>query len=136
MSGEPTARAEDAERAKDDLLRRAAESCAHHTHGDARQESAAVLEYLRLYYRHVAPEDLDSRDPADVWGPAMCHRRLGEDRPPGRAKVHAFTPTLDDQGWDPGHSVVQVVTDDLSFLFVSVFLVFFWCVLSSFLFVL
>jgi glutamate dehydrogenase len=120
MSGEPTARAEDAERAKDDLLRRAAESCAHHTHGDARQESAAVLEYLRLYYRHVAPEDLDSRDPADVWGPAMCHRRLGEDRPQGRAKVHAFTPTLDDQGWDPGHSVVQVVTDDMPFLVDSV----------------
>ena len=120
MSGEPTARAEDAERAKDDLLRRAAESCAHHTHGDARQESAAVLEYLRLYYRHVAPEDLDSRDPADVWGPAMCHRRLGEDRPQGRAKVRAFTPTLDDQGWDPGHSVVQVVTDDMPFLVDSV----------------
>src|SRR3569833_609986 len=120
MSGEPTARAEDAERAKDDLLRRAAESCAHHTHGDARQESAAVLEYLRLYYRHVAPEDLDSRDPADGWGPAMCHRRLGEDRPQGRAKVHAFTPTLDDQGWDPGHSVVQVVTADMPFLVDSV----------------
>jgi glutamate dehydrogenase len=120
MSGEPTGRPDDeAERAKDDLLRRAAEACAHHTYG-ANQETADILGFLRLYYRHVAVEDLGSRDPADIWGPAMSHRRLGEDRPQGRAKVRAFTPTVDDHGWDPGHSVVQVVTDDMPFLVDSV----------------
>lgn len=119
MSGEPTGRPDDAEQAKDDLLRRAAETCVQHSHG-TRPESGEVLDYLRLYYRHVALEDLGSRDPADIWGPAMYHRQLGEDRPQGRAKVHVFTPTIDDQGWDSGHSVVQVVTDDMPFLVDSV----------------
>jgi glutamate dehydrogenase len=116
MSGEPTGRPDEA---KDDLLRRAAETCVGHTRGE-RPEIDDVLGYLRLYYRHVAAEDLSSRDPADIWGPAMFHRQLGEDRPQGRAKVRAFTPTVDDQGWDSGHSVVQVVTDDMPFLVDSV----------------
>jgi glutamate dehydrogenase len=116
MSGESTGRPDEA---KEDLLRRAAETCVHHAHG-VRPETAEVLAYLRLYYRHVAVEDLSSRDPADIWGPAMFHRQLGEDRPQGRAKVRAFTPAVDDQGWDSGHSVVQVVTDDMPFLVDSV----------------
>src|SRR3954471_19847106 len=116
MSGESTGRSATS---KEDLLRRAAETCVHHAHG-VRPELAEVLDYLRLYYRHVAVEDLISRDPADIWGPATFHRQLGEDRPQGRANVRAFTPTVDDQGWDSGHSVVQVVTDDMPFLVDSV----------------
>jgi glutamate dehydrogenase len=116
MSGESTGRPDEA---KEDLLRRAAETYVHHAPG-VRPELADVLGYLRLYYRHVAVEDLTSRDPGDIWGPAMFHRQLGEDRPQGRARVRAFTPTVDDQGWDSGHSVVQVVTDDMPFLVDSV----------------
>ncbi len=116
MSGEASGRPA---MSKEDLLRRAAETCVNHAHG-VRPQTGDVLAYLRLYYRHVALEDLVARDPADIWGPAMFHRQLGENRPQGRAKVRAFTPTVDDQGWDSGHSVVQVVTDDMPFLVDSV----------------
>ncbi|MFC4910417.1 NAD-glutamate dehydrogenase [Actinomadura gamaensis] len=107
------------DQAKDDLLRRAAETCLQGSasRGDDLDDAVA---YLRLYYRHVAPEDLLDRDPADICGPAMAHRTLGEERPQGRAKVRVFTPTLEECGWDPGHTVVQVVTDDMPFLVDSV----------------
>ena len=102
--------------AKDELLRRAA--------GTGTQGSSLscdeALEFLRLYYRHVAAEDMLERDPADIVGPALAHRALGEERPQGRAKVRVFTPTLEEYGWDPGHSVVQIVTDDMPFLIDSV----------------
>ncbi|MFF5258573.1 NAD-glutamate dehydrogenase [Actinomadura viridis] len=104
--------------AKDDLLRRAAETCAQRPGARSGAEEAA--EYLRLYYRNVAAEDLLSRDAADICGPAMAHRELGEERPQGRAKVRVFTPSLEVDGWDPGHTVVQVVTDDMPFLVDSV----------------
>ncbi|MFI6518775.1 NAD-glutamate dehydrogenase [Spirillospora sp. NPDC050679] len=107
------------DQAKDDLLRRAAETCAQRP-GARGGDLEEAVEYLRLYYRHVAPEDLLTRDPADICGPAMAHRLLGEDRPQGRAKVRVFTPTLEEYGWDPGHTVVQVVTDDMPFLVDSV----------------
>ncbi|MGI5164904.1 NAD-glutamate dehydrogenase [Spirillospora sp. CA-253888] len=107
------------DQAKDDLLRRAAETCAQRP-GARGGDPEEAVEYLRLYYRHVAPEDLLTRDPADICGPAMAHRLLGEERPQGRAKVRVFTPTLEEYGWDPGHTVVQVVTDDMPFLVDSV----------------
>jgi glutamate dehydrogenase len=115
MSGEPTG---GLAATKEDLLRRVADTCAHHVH--VRQEMGDLLGYLMLYYRHVAAEDLLDRDPADIWGPALFHRQLGEERPQGRPKVRAFTPTVEEHGWDPGHSVVQVVTDDMPFLVDSV----------------
>ncbi|TDD36520.1 NAD-glutamate dehydrogenase [Actinomadura sp. KC06] len=107
------------DQAKDDLLRRAAETCAQRP-GARGGEVEEAFAYLRLYYRHVAREDLLDRDPADICGPAMAHRALGEERPQGRAKVRVFTPSLEEYGWDPGHTVVQVVTDDMPFLVDSV----------------
>ncbi|KAB8197558.1 NAD-glutamate dehydrogenase [Nonomuraea phyllanthi] len=103
--------------AKDELLQRAAESCAAGSEHVTAEEALALL---RVYYRHVAPEDLLDRDPVDVYGPAMSQRQLAEVRPQGRAVVRVYTPTLDENGWDPGHSVVEVVTDDMPFLVDSV----------------
>ncbi|WP_449064660.1 NAD-glutamate dehydrogenase [Planomonospora algeriensis] len=107
------------EEAKDELLRSAAASCAHTPGGDCGSAEEA-LAFLRLYYRHVAPEDLLDRDPVNVYGPATAHRQLAERRPQGRAVVRAYTPNLEEHGWDPGRSVVEVVTDDMSFLVDSV----------------
>jgi glutamate dehydrogenase len=103
--------------AKDELLQRAAESCAV---GSEHVSTEEALSILRFYYRHVAPEDLLHRNPVDVYGPAMSQRQLAEVRPQGRAVVRAYTPTLEENGWDPGHSVVEVVTDDMPFLVDSV----------------
>ncbi|MEQ4715422.1 NAD-glutamate dehydrogenase [Nonomuraea sp. B19D2] len=103
--------------AKDELLQRAAESCAVSSEHVSPEEA---LSFLRVYYRHVAPEDLLDRNPVDVYGPAMSQRQLAEVRPQGRAVVRAYTPTLEENGWDPGHSVVEVVTDDMPFLVDSV----------------
>ncbi|MFF4191189.1 NAD-glutamate dehydrogenase [Nonomuraea sp. NPDC001831] len=103
--------------AKDELLQRAAESCAV---GSEHMSAEEALSFLRFYYRHVAPEDLLDRNPVDVYGPAMSQRQLAEVRPQGRAVVRAYTPTLEENGWDPGHSVVEVVTDDMPFLVDSV----------------
>ncbi|MEV2266999.1 NAD-glutamate dehydrogenase [Nonomuraea africana] len=103
--------------AKDELLQNAARIGAT---GSDHASPEEALAYLRVYYRHVAAEDLLDRDPVDVYGPAMSHRQLAEVRPQGRAVVRAYTPTADEHGWDPGHSVIEVVTDDMPFLVDSV----------------
>ncbi|WP_018653405.1 NAD-glutamate dehydrogenase [Actinomadura flavalba] len=106
------------DQAKDDLLRRAAQAYVAAQGGDG--DLAETLGYLRLYYRNVAPDDLTRRTPEEVFGPAMAHRRLGAERPQGRAKVRVFNPTVEEDGWDPGRTIVQVVTDDMPFLVDSV----------------
>ena len=72
---------------------------------------------LRAYYRYVAPEDLVDRTEADVYGALASHHKLAAHRPQGTASVRVFTPTLSEHGWSAGgHSVVEVVVDDMPFL--------------------
>ncbi|MEU7259031.1 NAD-glutamate dehydrogenase [Streptomyces rimosus] len=79
-----------------------------------------LLGYLQRYYLHTAPEDLTGRDPVDVFGAALSHYRLAENRPQGTANVRVHTPTVEENGWTCSHSVVEVVTDDMPFLVDSV----------------
>jgi glutamate dehydrogenase len=106
--------------AKKELLDRAAQVPEHSpvaAHGLG-NEALAVL--LHRYYRHVSQEDLTGRDPVDVYGAAVSHQRLAVTRAQGTAKVRVFTPTVEEHGWSSGHTVVEVVTDDMPFLVDSV----------------
>ncbi|MGV9315641.1 NAD-glutamate dehydrogenase [Streptomyces sp. NPDC003691] len=115
--------------AKAELLARAARVAGngpgggHHQAGPeqgGRPDQATLLAYLQRYYLHTAPEDLTDRDPVDVFGAALSHYRLAENRPQGTASVRVHTPTVEENGWTCSHSVVEVVTDDMPFLVDSV----------------
>ncbi|MCD4533915.1 NAD-glutamate dehydrogenase [Nocardioides sp. cx-169] len=72
---------------------------------------------LRAYYRHIAAEDLLGRSAVDVYGALASHHKLAAERPQGTARVRVLTPTLSEYGWSAGgHSVVEVVVDDMPFL--------------------
>ncbi|MEU9886774.1 NAD-glutamate dehydrogenase [Sphaerisporangium sp. NPDC051011] len=101
--------------AKDQLLRSAARECAHAHRGDGLDRDG-ILTFLRLYYRHVAPEELAGRTAVELYAPAMAHRRLAAHRPQGRALVRAYTPAAGEHGFDLGCSLVEIVTDDMTFL--------------------
>ena len=76
---------------------------------------------VRAYYRHIAPEDLLDRSEVDLYGAVAAHLKLAAERPQGTAKIRVFTPTVPVHGWSAeGHSVVEVVTDDMPFLVDSV----------------
>jgi len=107
------------EEARAELLARVAEITEHQPGVDGlSREEVGVL--LRRYYRHAAPDDLAQRDPIDVYGAAMSHFQLAAHRPQGTANVRVFTPQVDEQGWSCGHTVVEVVTDDMPFLVDSI----------------
>jgi glutamate dehydrogenase len=78
-------------------------------------------ELLHAYFRHIAPEDLADRVPDDLAGALASHRRLAARRLPGEACVKVSTPSVSANGWEAhGHSIVEVVTDDMPFLVDSV----------------
>ncbi|MUL39978.1 NAD-glutamate dehydrogenase [Streptomonospora sp. PA3] len=83
-------------------------------------DSEHTARFLGHYYRHVATEELQERDPAEVCGPAASHLEFAQHRPQGRAKVRVYTPERERDGWETGHSVVEIVTDDAPFLVDSV----------------
>ncbi|WP_354640812.1 NAD-glutamate dehydrogenase [Kitasatospora camelliae] len=110
--------------AKADLLKKAAAAAENSQVGGAAPgeglSNGALTAYLHHYYLHTAPEDLLNRDPVDVYGAAASHYRLGLKRPQGTAEVRVYTPTVEENGWSTGHTVVEVVTDDMPFLVDSV----------------
>ena len=104
--------------AKAEVLARAAE--VGERRRAARDGEPPVGAFLQAYYRHVAAEDVVGRDPVDVYGAAMSHKQLAARRPQGTAVVRVFTPSVEEHGWSSGHTVVEVVTDDMPFLVDSV----------------
>ena len=104
---------------KDDVIAKAASLAESRRHAGMMGDKAA--QYVRQFYRHVGIEDLADRSEVDVYGAAMSQYRLAGQRPQGTANVRAFTPTVAEHGWSAGgHTVVEVVTDDMSFLVDSV----------------
>ncbi|MFE2727550.1 NAD-glutamate dehydrogenase [Kitasatospora sp. NPDC059327] len=110
--------------AKAELLTKAAAAAENSQVGGAAPgeglSNGALTAYLHHYYLHTAPEDLIDRDPVDVYGAAASHYRLGLKRPQGTAEVRVHTPSVEENGWSCGHTVVEVVTDDMPFLVDSV----------------
>ena len=108
------------EESKDDLVERAVALAVSRARPDGPSaEKAADL--LRAFYRHTPPEDVLERSDVDLYGAAMSQYRLAVRRPQGTANIHVFTPTVSEHGWSSGgHTVVEVVTDDMPFLVDSV----------------
>ena len=109
--------------AKAELLERAARAGENSPAGGLPGQgldAEALTAFLQRYYLHSAPEDLVDRDPVDVYGAAVSHHRLAEVRPQGTANVRVHTPTVEQNGWQCSHTVVEVVTDDMPFLVDSV----------------
>ncbi|MGH3365711.1 MAG: NAD-glutamate dehydrogenase, partial [Nocardioidaceae bacterium] len=106
--------------AKNDLVQKAAELAeSRRPGGDGVGDD--VVDLLPVYYRHVVFEDIADRQPTDIYGAAVSHYRLAGTRPQGTATVKVFTPTVDEHGWSAdGHTVVEIVTDDMPFLVDSV----------------
>ena len=116
---------------KDAVLREAARLCAQVAAASpagladpcaAAIPTADLVAYFRLYYRHLAPEDLAGRDPARVASVALGHASFGAHRPPGRALVRVRGERADAgaQGLEPGGTLIDIVTDDMPFLVDSV----------------
>ena len=102
------------EEAKSELLAKAVSTVGH------RGPRPDMETFLHRYYRHVAPEDVIDRDPVDVFGAAASQRQFAQSRPQGRSLVRVYTPSVEEHGWSSGHTVVEVVTDDMPFLVDSI----------------
>lgn len=82
---------------------------------------AALFEpFMWHYYGLADPEDVISRSVADLYGAAMAHWQLGAKFVSGQPRVRIYNPSLEQHGWYCGHTVVEIVNDDMPFLFDSV----------------
>ena len=84
-------------------------------------DQAAPCEgFVRQYYHWVPAEDLADRSALDLYGAAVAHWNLLQQRRPGEAKLRVYNPEFEQNGWQSAHTVIELVTDDMPFLVDSV----------------
>lgn len=76
--------------------------------------------FVRLYYDGVDPEELAARTPADRQGAAAAHLEFGRRFSGGEAKLRAYNPARERDGWASTHTLIEIVNDDMPFLVDSV----------------
>ncbi|HET6502839.1 MAG TPA: NAD-glutamate dehydrogenase [Amycolatopsis sp.] len=86
----------------------------------AAAQAPDLAELIRLYYRHIPPEEVVGDDPVDLVGAVRSHLEFAEVRMLGRPAVRLLNPTIAEDGWTRDATVVQIVTDDMSYLVDSV----------------
>ena len=101
---------------KSELLARAAE-LARKSRGGGGPAAADVEALIAAYFRHIADEDVVERSEVDVYGALTSHYKFAASRPQGTATIRVFNPSIASTGWSAaGHTVVEIVTDDMPFL--------------------
>jgi len=76
--------------------------------------------FVRQYYQWVPAEDLADRNPLDLYGAAVAHYNLAQQRAPGEAKVRVYNPEFEQHGWQSPHTLIEIVSDDMPFIVDSV----------------
>nr|MBP8098813.1 NAD-glutamate dehydrogenase [Arenimonas sp.] len=80
---------------------------------------ADTLAFAQAFYARLPDEELSLRS-AEAWAAiAVSNRAFADQRDAGVAKIRVFNPGAAD-AFSSGHSVVQIVNDDMSFLVDSV----------------
>jgi glutamate dehydrogenase len=85
-----------------------------------REQADLAEAFVRLYYAGVDPEELAARAPEDLAGAAASHLAFGRRYAGGAPKVRVYNPRSEEHGWQCGHTVVEIVNDDMPFLVDSV----------------
>ena len=86
----------------------------------AQQIQGPAPDYFDAFFAQLEPEDILSRPIDALIGAALSLWRFGETRAPGTQRVKVFNPKRSEHGWSIGHSVAQIIIDDMPFLVDSV----------------
>ncbi|HMB74861.1 MAG TPA: NAD-glutamate dehydrogenase, partial [Kiloniellaceae bacterium] len=82
--------------------------------------AAAAANFAQRFYMNVPPDDIRGTSPEDLAGAALSLWSLMAERKPGKPKIRIFTPNVERDGWTTGHTVVEIINDDMPFLVDSV----------------
>ena len=75
-----------------------------------------VTRFIRAYFRGVGEEDLATRRPEDLAGAALYHLEIGAKRRTAQPLVRVFNPDPSRDGFSSPHTVILMITEDMSFL--------------------
>lgn len=84
------------------------------------EQAEALIAFSRQYYDSVPFNDLEAIAVDDLYGAALSHWNLALQYRPGTQKVRVFNPTMASHGWQSGHTIVEIIIEDMPFLLQSI----------------
>ncbi len=102
------------ETAKDKLISRVAAGVRR------RRGGALKARFVEQFYDHAAPEEVLTLGENKLRGAAFSAWSILQSRRPAKIALRAFNPEASADGFELGHSVVEIVNDDMPFLVDSV----------------
>ncbi len=84
------------------------------------EEAETAVRFLRRYYARARPEYLAANEALDLYGAALSHLNLARHRRREETRLRVYNPTLEKDGWECAHTVVEIVIEDMPFLVDSV----------------
>ncbi len=79
-----------------------------------------LIAFSRQYYDSVPFDDIEHIAAADLYGAVLSHWNLTLQHKAGSQKVKVYNPTLESDGWQSRHTIVEIVIEDMPFLLQSV----------------
>ncbi len=76
--------------------------------------------FVGEFYAGVLDDDIRGVEPEDLYGAALSLFQFGAKRGEKGPKIRAYNPRFDKHGWHSGHTVIEIVNDDMPFLVDSV----------------
>ncbi len=76
--------------------------------------------FMRTFYANVPPTDIAQQSADNLFGAAASFWQFAQKRKPGQPKIRIFNPAEDEHGWRTGHTVIEILNDDMPFLVDSV----------------
>lgn len=76
--------------------------------------------FIGEYVKEIPSKDIGLFSPVDLYGALLCHWRFAADRQAGQAKVRAYNPIFDEDGWQSSHTIIEIINDDMPFLVDSI----------------
>ena len=86
-------------------------------HAHAPKKEVALLEaFAQQYFSGSSIDDLKTRSIADLYHILLSHWKFIYDRSKDEAKIRIFNPTMEKDGWESSHTIIQISHEDIPFL--------------------
>ena len=80
------------------------------------QQATLLEEFAKRYYNSSSLADLNERSMEDLLGAFLSHWNFVYEREAGESKVRIFNPSLEKDGWESTHTIIEISHDDIPFL--------------------
>lgn len=84
------------------------------------KSSALLKNFTQKFLEKIPEDDLKAIDTETLARTAQNHWDLFQSKKPNKPAIRIYTPTIEKDGWTIGHTIIDIVSDDMAFLIDSI----------------